>query len=113
MFKGCAYSSDENQVVTVGTDRKIAYWDTYDGTLLRELESDTNGALNGVCVAGGVLVCGGEDKRVSVYAYDEGVLAWTGVGHSSDITACTVSPDHRTLVSVAADGAVYVWAHQQ
>lgn len=30
-FKSVVYHPDESQLVTTGTDRKIAYWDAYDG----------------------------------------------------------------------------------
>ena len=31
MFKNIVYHPDETQLLTTGSDRKITYWDTFDG----------------------------------------------------------------------------------
>lgn len=44
-----------------------------------------------------------------IYRYEEGSVAFVGVGHSTDITNIKLSPDQRHLVSVSADGAIFMW----
>lgn len=39
MFKQILYHPDEAQVITTGSDRKIAYWDTFDGQQIRNIEA--------------------------------------------------------------------------
>jgi WD40 repeat protein len=68
LFRGVCYNSEENQVVTCGTDRKIGYWDTHNGELKRELDGSKTGSVNGVDVSpcGKYFVSGHEDKMLKV-----------------------------------------------
>ncbi|KNC98884.1 uncharacterized protein SPPG_05851 [Spizellomyces punctatus DAOM BR117] len=110
-FKSVCYYPDESQVLTSGTDRKVAYWETYDGTLIRELEASQSDTINGLDISsdGQHFVIGGSDKLVKIYRYEEGSVDYVGVGHSMDITQVKISPDQKNVVSVSADGAVFVW----
>ena len=56
------------QIVTSGTDRKLAYWDTFDGTMIRQVVASTSGAINGMDMSeeGGQIATGGGDKLVKV-----------------------------------------------
>merc|ERR1711904_450709 len=45
MFKSIVYHPDESQLLTTGSDRKIAYWDTFDGQAIRVLEGSDEGEL--------------------------------------------------------------------
>ena len=45
MFKQVLYHPDEFQVITTGSDRKIAYWDTLDGQQIRNIEA-SEGEIN-------------------------------------------------------------------
>jgi len=58
------YNYEENQIVTSGTDRKIAYWETLDGSPIRELEGSMSGAINGMDITqdGHKFITGGDDK---------------------------------------------------
>lgn len=56
------------QLLTVGTDRKIGYWEMYDGSQIRELEASRSGSINGLDISadGAIFVTGGDDKIVKV-----------------------------------------------
>ena len=62
------YRPDECQIITSGTDRKIAYWDLYDDQLIRELDASRQGAINGMDISndGDYFVTGGDDMLVKV-----------------------------------------------
>jgi WD40 repeat protein len=45
MFKQILYHPGEAQVITTGSDRKIAYWDIYDGQQIRSIEA-SEGEIN-------------------------------------------------------------------
>jgi len=111
MFKVVCYQPDESQVITAGTDRKIGYWETYDGSLIRELDGTKSGAINGMDVSpdGNYFVTGGEDKLLKVWRYNEGEVTHVGVGHSGEITRLKICPHQNHIVSVSADGAVLRW----
>ena len=68
LFKCLAYHPNECQVITSGTDRKIAYWENFDGSLIRELEGSRAGSVNGLDITadGMYFVTGGNDKLIKV-----------------------------------------------
>ncbi|KAI8827083.1 WD40-repeat-containing domain protein [Fimicolochytrium jonesii] len=110
-FKAVSYYPDESQLLTSGTDRKVGYWEAFDGSLIRELEASQSDTINGLDITadGKYFVIGGSDKLVKVYLYEEGSIAFVGVGHSTDITKVKISPDQRKIVTVSADGAIFSW----
>ncbi len=62
------YTPDESQVVTCGSDKKIASWDVYDASLIRDLEGSAAGSILGLDMSkdGKLLVSGGQDKMLKV-----------------------------------------------
>ncbi|MCP3662469.1 MAG: hypothetical protein GY696_08250 [Gammaproteobacteria bacterium] len=88
MFKQVLYHPDESQILTTGSDRKIAYWDCYDGQTIRMLDGSESGEINAIAITreGEHFVSGGEDKMLKVWDYDEGLPYFVGNGHSGSIT---------------------------
>jgi WD40 repeat protein len=111
MFKSLCYHPDESQLLTTGSDRKITYWDTFDGQAIRVLEGSEEGELTSLSISasGSHLVSGGEDRLLKLWDYDEGLCKYVGVGHSGTIACTALSPDQSTIVSVGADGAIFLW----
>lgn len=110
VFKSVSYYPDEAQLITVGTDRKIGYWDTADCTPIRMLEASTK-ALTGLDLSedGSVVVTGGADRSVKVWLYDEGVPIANGKGHSGTITDVRIAPGGKFAVSTGEEGAIFIW----
>ncbi|KAG2461041.1 CFA52 protein, partial [Polypterus senegalus] len=48
MFKCVNYHPEEFQIITSGSDRKIGYWEVFDGAAIRELEGSLSGSINGM-----------------------------------------------------------------
>eukprot|EP01135_Chromosphaera_perkinsii_P007615 Nk52_evm71s914 gene=Nk52_evmTU71s914 len=113
MFKAVSYHPDECQIITVGSDRKIGYWEAFDGSAIRELEGSTSGSINGLDISadGEYLITGGSDKLIKVRKYCEGSVTHIGVGHSGDINTVKICPNSRFVVSVSADGAILIWEY--
>lgn len=67
-FKAVTYFPDESQLLTSGTDRKVAYWEAFDGSLIRELDGSQSDTINGLDITkdGKYFVIGGSDKIVKV-----------------------------------------------
>jgi WD40 repeat protein len=95
MFKQVLYHPDESQLLTAGSDRKITYWDCYDGQAIRMLDGSDSGEINALAITdkGDWCVSGGEDKKVKVWNYDEGICYFEGVGHSGGVSKIAISPD--------------------
>ena len=68
LFKYVSYHPLEHQVISTGTDRKIGFWETFDGSLIRELDGSLTDSVNAVDVSddGVYVVSGGSDKIIKV-----------------------------------------------
>mmetsp|Transcript_11703 Transcript_11703/g.13906 ORF Transcript_11703/g.13906 Transcript_11703/m.13906 type:complete len:627 (-) Transcript_11703:1832-3712(-) len=118
-FKAILYHPDESQLVTTGTDRKITYWDAYDGQAIRILDGSDSAELNALAIAPGgpgsaggeAIVSGGGDKDVKVWGYDEGHCYYVGRGHSGAIQKVKISPDKKYIVSCGSEGAIFIWEY--
>ena len=68
LFQCIAYHPEEFHIITGGSDRKIAYWETFDGSQIRELEASKSATVNGLDIdANGTLfVTASSDKLVKV-----------------------------------------------
>lgn len=111
MYMSARFSPNGVQILTCGTDRKITYWETLDGSMIRELEGSGAGALNTIDISpdGQYFVTGGNDSFVKFWSYDTGETTQLGMGHAAIITACKFSPDGKYVVTVSADGAILIW----
>ena len=111
MYMAATFSPNNFQVLTCGTDRKIAYWQTVDGMLIRELEGSGVGSLNCVDISpdGEYFVTGSNDSIVKLWHYHTGEITHIGLGHAAIITGIKFSPDVKHIISVSADGAILIW----
>ena len=66
----------------------MTYWDCYDGQAIRMLDGSDSGEINALAITkdGENFVSGGEDKKIKVWNYDEGISYFVGHGHSGSIT---------------------------
>ena len=114
-FKACAYHPDESQIVTTGTDRKVSWWEAFDGSAIRVVDGSETAEINALDVSadGTQVVTGGGDKDVKVWGYDEGACFHVGKGHSGAIAKVKFSPDGQKIVTVGSEGeppACLSWA---
>lgn len=70
-------------MITSGTDRKIGYWEVYDGSLIRQLDGSRSGSINGMDITqdGNTFVTGGDDKLVKVSEKNEHIFSVTMSGY--------------------------------
>ena len=68
LFNNVCYHPDEHQIITTGTDRKIGYWETFDGSMIRELDGSKGGSINTMDISadGKYFVSGGDDRLIKV-----------------------------------------------
>jgi hypothetical protein len=85
------YNYEENQIVTSGTDRKIAYWETLDGSPIRELEGSMSGAINGMDITqdGHKFITGGDDKVKIKSQLDKKLTFFSSSSKCGTTTAAT------------------------
>ncbi|NXU47301.1 CFA52 protein, partial [Turnix velox] len=113
VFKCVCYHPEGYQIITSGTDKKIAYWEVFDTAPIREVEGSESGTINGMDITsdGTHFVTGGNDHLVKVWDYKEGAVTHVGVGHSGNITRLKICPEKQHIVSVSADGAILLWKY--
>ncbi|NXK99042.1 CFA52 protein, partial [Mesembrinibis cayennensis] len=113
LFKCVCYHPEEYQIITSGTDRRIGYWEVFDGSAIREVEGSVSGSVNGMDITsdGAYFVTGGDDHLVKLWDYNEGAVTHVGVGHSGNIARLKICPGKKYIVSVSADGAILLWKY--
>lgn len=111
MFMMAQFTPDGIQILTCGTDRKIAYWETLDGSLVREIEGSSAGTMNCVDISldGRCFVTGSNDCTIKIWEYNSADLTHVGTSHAAIITACKFSTDGKHIVTASADGSIIIW----
>ncbi|KAI4470193.1 wd-40 repeat protein [Holotrichia oblita] len=111
LFMCVRYFPTGVQIMTAGSDRKVAYWEVLDGSLVRELEGSPSGAINCLDISfdGSLFVTGGNDQIVKLWKYQEGVTTHIGLGHSAVVTAVCFSPDGKYVISTSSSGSIFLW----
>jgi cilia- and flagella-associated protein 52 len=99
MFKQILFHPDESQILTTGSNRKVTYWDCFDGQAIRMLDASEHGEINAMAISkeGEHFVTGGEDKRLKVWSYDEGMCYFSGIGHSGSISKVRLNKTPNSL----------------
>lgn len=105
------FTPNNVQILTCGSDRKIGYWETLDGSLVREVEGTSVGSVNCIDISadGCYFVTGGNDCLVKFWDYMLGEIIHVGVGHAAIVTACRFSSDNKFIVTTSSDGAIIIW----
>ncbi|KYN02582.1 PREDICTED: cilia- and flagella-associated protein 52 [Cyphomyrmex costatus] len=111
MFMMAQFTPDGIQILTCGTDRKIAYWETLDGSLVREVEGSSAGTMNCVDISsdGRCFVTGSNDCTIKIWEYNSADFTHAGTSHAAIITACKFSTDGKHIVTASADGTIILW----
>ena len=106
-------SNDETQVLTVGQEKRISFWDLREHNPIRVTNLTEDMSDEALCVAvshsGKIVATGGTAQLLKLWDFEMVTLLATGVGHSGTINDLKFSPDDRQLVSVGVDGLVLVW----
>jgi WD40 repeat protein len=59
-----------------------------------------------------LFVTGGDDKLVKLWDFQTGELVAVGKGHCGNIRKAIFAPDQSIIVSVGAEGGIYIWKIQ-
>uniref|UniRef100_A0AAR5QBT5 Cilia- and flagella-associated protein 52 n=2 Tax=Dendroctonus ponderosae TaxID=77166 RepID=A0AAR5QBT5_DENPD len=99
------------QILTGGSDRKVAYWEVLDGSLVRELEGSPTGTINTLDISpdGEYFVTGGNDQIIKLWRYQEGTTTHIGLGHAAVINSVHFSADGKSIISASAAGTIFLW----
>ena len=110
IFRHVLFHPDESQYLTCGSNFKISYWDSYDGSAIRVIDGgEAEMTSLDITESGDMFVSGSGDKTVKVWSYDDGLVLGIGQGHSGAIQKVAFSPDLSTIVSVGTEGGIFIW----
>jgi WD40 repeat protein len=108
IFRSVAYSPDWSQIIAVGSDKRVSYYDVFDGERLRIIEMDAN--VVAVSSGGSHIAVAGKSGNVSLIDYDEGIVTDVGEGHSVPVTALAMAPNNQFIVTGDQEGALFFWS---
>lgn len=111
VFRKIMYHPDESQMISCGSDRRVTYFDAYDGEAIRFLEEAADGEMLALDIepTGTIFVSGGQDSILKVWHYDNGEPIAVGKGHSGDINAAKITPDCQSIITTGSEGAIMIW----
>ncbi|CAK9834368.1 Cilia- and flagella-associated protein 52, partial [Anthophora retusa] len=111
MYMATCFVPNGVQILTCGTDRKIAYWETLDGSMVREVEGSMNSTLNTISISqdGQYFLTGSDDCIVKLWEYRTANVVRIGLAHAAPITACAFAPNSQVIITVGADGTIIIW----
>ncbi|XP_017884404.1 cilia- and flagella-associated protein 52 [Ceratina calcarata] len=113
MYMATCFVPSGVQILTCGTDGKVAYWETIDGSWVREVEGSVSGRLNTINFScdGNYFLTGSDDNIVKLWEYRTASTVRVGLSHAAAVTASAFSPNGKSIVTVSADGAVMIWKY--
>lgn len=111
VFRRILYHPDESQMLTCGSDKRITYFDSFDGEAIRVLEEASELEMLAMDIeqSGTLFATGGRDGMLKLWHYDNGETMAMGKGHSEAINAIKISPDRKEIVTVGSEGAIMIW----
>lgn len=111
MYMATCFVPSGVQILTCGTDGKVAYWETIDGSWVREVEGSVSGRLNTINFSydGNYFLTGSDDNIVKLWEYRTARTVRVGLSHAAAVTASAFSPNGKYIVTVSADGAIMIW----
>jgi len=112
-----ALNHDQTLVMTCGQERTISFWDLREPYPVLLIERPEQGMHSdeatsiAVSHSGSLFATGGADHVVKLWqiSHDRPVLLQSNVGHTGAITGMSFTTDDRQLVSIGADGCIFVW----
>ncbi|XP_051132212.1 uncharacterized protein LOC127252184 isoform X3 [Andrographis paniculata] len=104
-----------NVACTVGEDKKINVYDIQSGKQIKRFNHDGNGdtgnpvkvTVDGSC---SYVACSYSNRYINIYDCVSGKVVAQAAGHGKFVTGIIFSPDCKHLVSVGADGCIFVWS---
>ena len=113
-FNGVDMHQETGILITVSNDKRIIFWDGFNATVIRELEGSVNGMPTSVDISpdGRLFVTGGDDKLVKVWDFETGDIVAIGKGHCGAIKKAVFAPNQSIIISVGAEGGIYIWKLQ-
>jgi WD40 repeat protein len=99
--------------LTCGQNRQVTIWDVATATQRRSYKMDVECTFK-VALDSAVskIACAGSDHAIRIIDWYSGQVITEGFGHSEPATSLCFSHDNAQLVTVSADGCIFIWSLQ-
>jgi len=109
-INACAFSPNNNSILSAGADRTLKLWDLDTGKKLKTFKYHDD-EVN--CCAfspdGKYIVSGSQDETLRIWNADTCEETARLEGHQDAVNSCAFSPDGTIIVSGSDDGSVIFW----
>ena len=116
VFRSAVYHPDSAQILTTGSDRRVGYWEVFDGQLIRSIETadEERGEVNTLAMeaSGKQFLTGSSDGMIKLWDYDLGTRIEQRLAHSGGVTALQISPEQDRVISVGTEGSIVIWKYR-
>merc|ERR1712046_69344 len=111
-IQSCILAPDQVQVVTVGSDHRISFWDLREQSPLQVIPDahQDEAKCSTMSPTRGIFATGGIDKVVRLWEFSTGKLLTEVMAHSSAVLSMAFSANGDHLVTTGEDGMIAVWA---
>lgn len=105
------YNQLNEQLLVLGLDKRVTYWDLTSCSLLRQLQASYETDVNCMALSsdGELVVVGDETGEVKVFTYADCRLVHIETVHSAGVSAISISPDNTLILTADEIGHIYFW----
>ncbi len=109
-INACAFSPDNNSILSAGADRTLRLWDLDTGKELKTFKyHDDEVTCCAFSPDGKYIVSGSKDETLKLWNADTCEETARLEGHQDAVNSCAFSPDGTIIVSGSDDGSVIFW----
>ena len=100
-----------HQLLTLGYDKRVTYWDLDRCAVIRQLQASYEVEVNALALSpdGELVITGDETGEVKVFTYSDCKLVHLETVHSAGVSAISVSPDNTLIVTADEIGHMFFW----
>jgi hypothetical protein len=104
-----AFAPDGRHIAAGGVDRTVRVYELAGGQLVRVCDQQSNSVTNVAFTADSKYVLSSGDNVIHVWDVATGKEARRIEGHSGQVPAMAISPDHKRLVTGGDDRVIRLW----
>ena len=105
------YNETSKQLLTLGLDRRVSYWNFEQGKVVRQLQAGLEVEVPCMSLSpdGELIVIGDSSGELKVFTYADCRLVHIETVHSAGISAIGISPDNTLIVTADEIGHMFFW----
>lgn len=100
------YNSALNELVTLGTDRRLTFWSIEKQKIITQLQADSEADLTSISISpdGQLILLGNEQGEMKLFTAQDHRLIHYETVHSASVTSVAISPDNTLILTGDGNG---------